>query len=97
MSLSTTELNKLKNGSGTHRIEHNSGLLIRCGAAETNQSHRIIGKTRLPKKGKQYPIYDVSLGIWGKDFKDKEEVLNEWKKRQMMEAQTINIEKFMID
>ena len=74
MSLSTSELNKFKNGSGTHRIEHNSGLLIRCGTA-TIQSHRIIGKTRLPKKGKQYPIYDVSLGIWGKDIKDKEEVL----------------------
>ena len=77
MSLSTTGLNRLKNGSGSHTIEHNSGLLVRCGAANTNQSHRIIGKTHLPHKGKQYPIYDVSLGIWGKDFTDKEQIINE--------------------
>ena len=82
MSLSTTGLNRLKNGSGSHTIEHNSGLLVRCGAANTNQSHRIIGKTRLPHKGKQYPIYDVSLGIWGKDFTDKEQIINEWNKRK---------------
>ena len=82
MSLSTTGLNRLKNGSGSHTIEHNSGLLVRCGAANTNQSHRIIGKTRLPHKGKQYPIYDVSLGIWGKDFTDKEEIIKEWNKRK---------------
>ena len=40
MSLSTTGLNRLKNGSGTHTIEHNSGLIVRCGAANTNLEKR---------------------------------------------------------
>ena len=74
MSLSTKELNRLPKDGRTQTIEENSSLFARSGL-KRSQRTRVFGKSRIGNNGK---LYEVTLGLWGKDFKKKEEILIKW-------------------
>ena len=74
MSLSTKELNRLPKDGKTQTIEENSSLFARSGL-KRSQRTRVFGKSRIGNNGK---LYEVTLGLWGKDFKKKEEILIKW-------------------
>jgi len=79
MTLSTEEIYQLPQDGRLHTIE--KSLHAKTGRSG-KQSTRIIGKTRIPYRGRGHQSYEVALGIWGKDYFRKEEIIVEWEKRK---------------
>ena len=74
MPLSTREINNLKKDGKTQTIEDNTSVFVRSGLNK-KQRTRVFGKTRI---GNGSSVYEVNLGLWGRDFKRKEEILVRW-------------------
>ena len=74
MPLSTREINNLKKDGKTQTIEDNTSVFVRSGLNK-KQRTRVFGKTRI---GNGSSVYEVNLGLWGRDFKRKEEILVQW-------------------
>ena len=74
MSHSTKEINQLPKDGRTYSIEENSALFVRSGLKKSQRT-RVFGKSRIANDGS---LYEVRLGLWGKDFRKKEEILIKW-------------------